>query len=629
MLNDLPKEFYEAANSSANSVLLHTSRVDAANFQSYLFTNPVEILIARELKDIPALFARIEKELDCGRYVAGYLTYECGHHFEKKTLASACLTTSPLPFAWFGVYSAPKIHNPSAANAVTRTRFRGSSGKVQSVFDSGELSSSLSITEREYKSNINAIKRLIEAGDTYQVNFTAELTFPCVAPPVEVFCALMERQPVAYGAYLNFGNTHVVSASPELFFRLENGWIITQPMKGTAPRGKDGKEDAKIAAWLQQDEKNRSENLMIVDLLRNDLGRICKMGTVAVEELFSVERYKTLFQMTSKIRGKLKSGTSYYDIFRALFPCGSVVGAPKVRTMQIIRELEQRSRGIYTGAIGFIAPDGEAIFNVAIRTLLLRDGIAKMGLGSGIVHDSDAKAEYDECRLKAAFVSQRAPEFQLLETILWDREYFLLEMHMERIAASAQYFDFPFDAKEATCMLDRETQKFEPEVRHKVRMLLDNLGTIHIESAILGDPAREVAIVVSGERVNSSDLFLRHKTTNRPLYNRAYDDATHAGFDDALFLNEKGEVTETAIHNIFVEKGGLLLTPPVESGALPGVYRQHRLKLHPEDRVTSIKLEDMVSADRVFVCNSVRGMRQVSRLSTASGTELKSWSDGK
>jgi para-aminobenzoate synthetase/4-amino-4-deoxychorismate lyase len=333
---------------------------------------------------------------------------------------------------------------------------------------------------------------------------------------------------------------------------------------------------------------------------------------VQVDELFAVEKFRTLFQMTSTIHGQLRPGLSFYEVFRALFPCGSIVGAPKVRTMQIIDELEQRPRGIYTGAIGFIAPNRESVFSVAIRTLVLQDGVAGMGVGSGLVYDSDPAAEYEECRLKAGFLSPAISELQLIETMLWDREYFLLAEHLERLQASAAYFDFECDPERVALSLKAFAFHFAPGSRHRVRLLLDRDGLPLISASLLPEnsPAH-LLIEVASERVKSDNLFLRHKTTERDLYDRVLKKAQSSGFDDALFLNERDEVVEGAIHNIFIVKNGQWLTPPLRAGCLPGVFRQHLLKTQPDVHEQTLTLEDLRSAEEIFLCNSVRGLRQV------------------
>jgi para-aminobenzoate synthetase/4-amino-4-deoxychorismate lyase len=350
---------------------------------------------------------------------------------------------------------------------------------------------------------------------------------------------------------------------------------------------------------------------MIVDLLRNDLGRICATGSIQVDGLFAVERYKTLLQMTSTVSGTLRSKISYYDIFRSLFPSGSVTGAPKIRTMEIIRELERTPRGVYTGAIGFISPHGTSIFNVAIRTLVMKDGRARMGVGGGIVADSEPSDEYRECLLKAAFLTRPRNDFQLIETMLWEKDFFLLSMHLERLESSAGYFNFAFNRQAVLSRLYELSNSFAAGKSYRVRLLLRSDGNFTVENSELHEEPCTISVQLSPERTSSTDVFMRHKTTQREIYNRGYTEAGAAGFDEVIFQNERGEVTEGAISNVFIKKSGKLLTPPLTCGVLPGVFRRHLLKTDPSVEEGIVTVEDLKTADAVFLCNSVRGLREV------------------
>jgi para-aminobenzoate synthetase/4-amino-4-deoxychorismate lyase len=389
-------------------------------------------------------------------------------------------------------------------------------------------------------------------------------------------------------------------------------------MKGTMPRGLDLAEDAQQSRKLQSDPKNRSEHVMIVDLLRNDLGRICTMGSVRVDDLFSVERYETLLQMTSTISGTLQPNLRYYDIFKAIFPSGSITGAPKIHTMQLIRELERTPRGIYTGAIGFISPNGSSVFNVAIRTLVMKDGIAQMGVGGGIVADSTPAEEYRECLLKASFLTHTRQSFQLIETMLWQHAHIrFLNMHLDRLESSATYFDIPFDRTTILSHITATTNQLQPEESHRIRLVLDAFGNVSITSEkFTADPeSTPVSIVLSPTRTNSTDVFLRHKTTHREQYNREYIQARADGFGEVIFLNERGEITEGAISNIFIQQHGKLFTPPLTSGVLPGIYRRHLLETNATAEERVITVRDLETAEAVFLCNSLRGLRRITHLS--------------
>ena len=390
-----------------------------------------------------SLFDEIEEALAGGAYVAGFLSYEYGE--DLQGMGRAGLGKTNPPSAWFGVYPKAYVFDHRSGEFEGEAPDELPAGNVPSAEGFEIRNVQFGIGEKSYGEKIAAIQEYIRSGDTYQVNFTDRLRFDFSGAPHAMFSALVENQPVPYSALLHGESWHILSFSPELFFRRKEQRMVARPMKGTARRGADLAEDEAAAHWLQNDAKNRSENVMIVDLLRNDLGRICEFGSVQVEELFAVEKYATLLQMASEISGRLRPGLGYADIFRSLFPCGSITGAPKLRTMKIIQELERASRGVYTGAIGFFSPAREAVFNVAIRTVVLENGRGTMGVGSGIVIDSRAEDEFRECLLKSEFLTRREEPFQLLESILWNDGYSLLPWHLERLESSAMYFGFSFD----------------------------------------------------------------------------------------------------------------------------------------------------------------------------------------
>ena len=603
-----PERYHSLLSCGAGAMLLQTARCEAENERSYLFLPPVEILEAEHLDELPALFRRID---DCRRqrkYVAGLLAYEAGAHFEPLRPSPPARFDRPL--AWFGVYAKAHVFDHRTG------RFEGNAPDEflpleppGEGFSVGEVRPDFA--DAAYSAQVAAIQEYIRAGDVYQVNLTGKLRFEFSGSAIALFQELLRQQPVDYSAFLNLGESQILSLSPELFFRVQGRRILTRPMKGTAPRGRDLEEDRQIADSLRNDAKNRSENVMIADLLRNDLGRICEFGSVRAEELFAVEKYATLFQMTSAVSGELRAGVSAYDIFASLFPCGSVTGAPKVRAMEIIRELEPAPRGIYTGAIGFFAPGGEMAFNVPIRTVVLREGHGEMGVGSGIVIDSVAKDEFRECLLKAEFLTRRAPHFQLIESILWDYQYRLLRQHLQRLKASAEYFDFPFEHDAAVARLGSFERQLERGNRYKVRVLLNASGALSIErSAITGERALG-KIMISPVRTWSGDRFLRHKTTHREFYDESFATARSQGYDDVLFLNERDEVTEGAISNLFVQTAGRWFTPPVSCGLLPGICRRHLLETNPAASEKVLHVEDLRSADAIYLCNAMRGLKKV------------------
>lgn len=608
----LPEAVHAVVADTPGSILLETFRFDPSNRFSYLFLNPISVISAGALDEIPQLFSRIEEALASGFHVAGFFSYECGYHFEKFCGDPPSLQGFPL--AWFGVYETPLVFDHALGC------FQGSALAQRLQMDRQKDTNpavdhlTLGISKDEYVASIRKVKEYIAAGDTYQVNFTDRVSFQTQVSASTVFESLSKHQSVAYGAFMNVAGHHILSLSPELFLRIDENKITTRPMKGTMPRGLDSTEDAQAILRLQNDEKNRSEHIMIVDLLRNDLGRICTTGSIQVEDLFSVERYETLLQMTSTVSGTLRPGVSFYDIFQGIFPCGSITGAPKIRTMQIIRELERNPRGIYTGAIGFISPNRSAVFNVAIRTLVMKDGCVQMGVGGGIVADSDPEDEYRECLLKASFLTRAHQNFQLIETMLWDKEYCFLSQHLDRLESSASYFNFAFDRGAIQSRLHELSSSFTASKRYKVRLLLDANGNAKLASSELDMEPYTGNVKLSPECTSSTDAFLRHKTTRRETYDRQYAEARANGFDEVIFTNEKGEVTEGAISNIFIVQAGKLITPPLTCGVLPGIMRRHLLETYAaaEERVFTI--EDLKAADAVLLCNSVRGIRRVRRL---------------
>jgi para-aminobenzoate synthetase/4-amino-4-deoxychorismate lyase len=598
----LPARVRSLAASLPGSVLLQTSRFDLENYRSYLFLRP-----ARTLAPGSTLLEEIEQALAEGSYVAGFFAYECGESLKELGRRDP-RSTNP-PAAWFGVYPEAFIFNHRTGN------FEGTPpdepiADIQPDRSYEIRNMRLGIGEENYALKVAEIQEHIRSGDTYQVNFTDALHFNFSGSPEALFAALSEAQPVPFSAFLHAENWHILSFSPELFFRLKGRRIVTRPMKGTARRGADIAEDQSIAEWLHHDSKNRSENVMIVDLMRNDLGRLCEYGSVQVERLFEVEKYETLFQMVSQVSGTLRSGVSYADIFESLFPCGSVTGAPKHRTMEIIRQLESGPRGVYTGAIGFFSPMREAVFNVPIRTVVLENNRGVMGVGSGIVIDSRAEDEYRECLLKSEFLTSRNDPFQLLESILWSDGYHLLPLHLERLESSAGYFGFVFDRQAILAALEEESKQLPCGERIKVRLLLERCGALTISHTPVEQAAGEGTVIVSTSRVVSGDRFLRHKTTRRQLYDEQYAQARRQGYDEVLFLNERAEVTEGAISNVFIEVDGRWFTPRVSCGLLPGIYRRHLLETRPAtERV--LHVQDLISADAVYICNAVRGCRKV------------------
>ncbi|QWT45026.1 aminodeoxychorismate synthase component I [Azospira inquinata] len=470
----------------------------------------------------------------------------------------------------------------------------------------GALSPALD--EAAYTRAIQAIHAYIRAGDCYQVNFTIPLHFRCYGDPLLFYAALRRRQPGPLGALVAMPEMTCLSLSPELFVAGEGGLLTARPMKGTAPRGATAAEDQALAADLRASPKERAENLMIVDLLRNDLGRLAPPGGVTVPELFTVEAYPTLFQMTSTIQAR-GAAQSWDRLLPALFPCGSITGAPKLRAMEIIGELEGRPRGLYTGSLGWQAPDGRFCLNVAIRSLLWNEGgTGSLGVGSGITLDAAPDREYRECLLKARFLTDHDPGFALLETLgLHDGALPYRDYHRQRLEASARSLGFAFDPGAFDALLDRLAAD-HPQGRYRLRLSLDHGGRLTHLIQPLTPLHGEQRLYLAREVLDSGNYLLAHKTTVRGRYDQTLARVTaRAGGFDALFLNERGEVCEGARSNLFLQLDGQCWTPALASGLLPGVLRRHLLDTGAvRERV--LYWSDVQQAEALWMGNSLRGL---------------------
>ncbi len=459
-----------------------------------------------------------------------------------------------------------------------------------------------------HAAKVEQIRRWISEGDCYQVNLTFPVDFTTYGHPLALYASLRARQPVRYGAFVLAPDATILSFSPELFFERHGCRVVTRPMKGTAPRGATAEADARNRAALLASSKEQAENVMIVDLLRNDLGRLAAPGGVNVEALCAVEVYPTLWQMVSTISADLPDA-SLRDIFRALFPCGSITGAPKIRAMARIVELESGPRGLYTGALGWVAPGGDCRLNVAIRTLEIDAARhARLGIGSGIVIDADPAREYAECLLKASFVTGFDPGFELIETLrLVDGAYPLMTLHLQRIESSARALGFACDVpaiSEALVAVARVCR----DGAYRVRLSLSHDGRLTVQHTTMPADVQQWQIVIADEALDGDDYLLRHKTTARSRYDAALARlaATPAVFD-AIFCNTRGELCEGARSNVYVERGGVLLTPPVSSGLLPGVMRRHLLDSgRAVERV--LYREDLLTAPAIYLSNALRGL---------------------
>ncbi len=569
-----------------------------------LFEEPVEIIRCDDPAGAEAALEALARAGTRGLHAAGILAYELGYLLEPK-LAPLIPEKRAQPLVWMGLFDRKEELDADAAQALIEARSHG-----------GHQTDNLrlSIGRDDYLAAVARVQDYIAAGDVYQINFTFKYLFDLAGDPLSLYGELRRKQRVAHGAFIRAPDFDVLSLSPELFLSVSGGVALAKPMKGTAARGRTPHEDDEIRAWLKRDEKSRAENLMIVDLVRNDLSRVAETGTVRVPELFSVETYPTVHQMTSSVTARLKPGTGARELIQSLFPCGSVTGAPKVRAMEIIRELEPAGRGVYTGAVGSIAPDGDVAFNVAIRTAVIgRDGTGEMGIGSGIVFDSEPEAEFEECLLKARFLTEPYEPFRLIETLRWTRDegYYLLDRHLARLAASAAHFGFRCDGANVRRALETRAAGFGGGVM-RVRLLLDEDGESDVTATPITLPAPDALLryVISPRPVDSGDPFLYHKTTRRGLFDgeRARLKA-ETGCDEVLFANAHGELTEGSTTNLFIERDGKLFTPPVACGLLDGTFRRSLFD-DPDKQIEerALKPEDLETAERVFLGNSVRGL---------------------
>jgi para-aminobenzoate synthetase/4-amino-4-deoxychorismate lyase len=544
-----------------------------------LYRHPAAIVEARRPGEVRPALERLR-----GRHAAGFIGYEAGYALEPRLgpLAGEAAPDGP-PLLWFGLFDGWEEADPARLLPDPAGAWAGRPRPL---------------VERE--AHEAAVERALEhilEGDIYQANLTFRAEVATAGHPLALYAAIRPRARAGWGGIVFTGRHWLLSFSPELFFTLEAGRVTARPMKGTAPAASDPEA-------LRGDPKQRSENLMIVDLLRNDLSRLSKPGSVKVPALFEVEAYPTVLQLTSTVVGELEQGRTGIDLVETIFPCGSVTGAPKIRAMEIIASLEGERRGPYTGSIGRLAPDGEAAFNVAIRTLVLRDGesVARLGLGSGIVADSVAADEWRECLAKGEFVATSG-RFDLIETMRFDPHEGLYELdrHLARMKRSAETFGFAFDRHHARNELQAATF-FLREAR-KLRLLLSSSGALAIESRPLPEaPEEAVAVALAPLPVDPEDFRLRHKTSDRRFYDRARE---AAGTFEVVFADRDGFLTEGSFTSLFVERGGRLLTPPLGRGLLPGVLRE---ALIDEGRAeeADLRAEDLEGG--FFLGNAVRGL---------------------
>lgn len=559
-----------------------------------LFKDPVETFSACKTSEVVPALKQVEASLRKGLFVAGFISYEAAQAFDP---ANKTREPGKLPLLWFSAY---RYFSPfQSPNDLT--------SRQPSIALSPETRKNI------YLKNVRKIRKYIYDGDTYQVNYTFRVSGKGVDDPELLFMNLFHSHPVPYAAFINTGKLRIISNSPELFLESVSGKIRSLPMKGTASRALTYEEDRQTAKDLSNDVKNRAENIMIVDMVRNDLGRICETGSIKSAPLFHVDTYPTVHQMVSGVCGRLSAGISISKILAATFPPASITGAPKIRAMEIISELETTPRKVYTGSIGCFMPDGDFCLNVAIRTLICSGSRTELGIGSGIVADSEPGKEWTECLVKSGFANFAKPDFKILETILWKRGkgFIYLKEHLERAWNSQSYFGRKWDEGKTKKAMSRLMSYLSKSRLNnaRVRLLISEDGKAETEHVSLGKTGwgkELLRLKLSKTKTDAKDVFLYHKTTNRKFYDDEFKEAHAEGFDEVIFQNEKGEIAEGAISSIFILKGGRWLTPPLSCGLLPGIWRAKTIRrLHATE--TRITVDDMKKAETILIGNSVRG----------------------
>lgn len=562
-----------------------------------VFLDPVDMIVANAKSEVISAMEKIETYTNQGYYAGGYISYEAGEGFDNNLKTS---DDFELPLIMMGIYKQP----------LEKSIDEQECPQTSELFD-WEMSTS----KKKYLKHVSTIKNSIAQGDTYQVNYTVRLHSNDVVCDHNLYEKLSKAQKANYCAHLQLGRYNIVSASPELFFQLKNGKILTKPMKGTMKRGKTIEEDIRNKQLLSESIKDQAENLMIVDLLRNDISKIAKKGTVNVPKLFNIESYPTVFQMTSTVSAEIEENVGIIDIFKALFPCGSITGAPKQSTMQIIQELENSPREVYCGSIGYITPNQEALFNVAIRTALIdtEQNTMSYGVGGGITWDSDPEAEYLEAWAKAEILkSLNETNIELLETMKYENgHFFLINNHLNRLNKSAEYFNFSISIKEIEQKLyEYAEENLNQKQAYRVRLLANKRGEIKINSTIIPviNEKTNYSFQLAASPINKKNPYYYHKTTFRKMYEKFQEELGNAF--DILLWNDKEELTEFTMGNLVVKVEGEYWTPPIKSGLLAGTFRQ---QLIDEKKIKEriISKSELESVDEIWFINSVRGWMQM------------------
>lgn len=594
------EEIINKVTSTPNAAFFYTPPIYGKS-NSNLFLKPKEVVTIKSLRNLEEKLNRIDNLIAGGLVGYSLMNYEAGYLFEKTLNKFLPKNENLIQFFFYDKKNAQLMKSSKIDFAVSEKY------KIKNF--------KLNTSKNEFTNSINKIKAYIEKGDTYQVNYTVKGKFDFEGSYPGLFSNLVFNQSAKYIAVINNFGKIIVSVSPELFFEVKGRKIVSKPMKGTARRGFDHSNDEFIKYELEKSEKDRAENVMIVDLIRNDLGRISEYGSVKVKDLFEVEKYESVFQMVSTIESRLKKNLKISNILKNIFPCGSITGAPKISTMEIINELEKERRGIYTGSIGLIRKN-KITFNVPIRTLTIdkKSGKGEIGLGSGIVWDSIAEQEFEETKLKGKFLTEPVQPFKIIETTkIEDQQIYMLNEHLDRMEQTADYFMFYFKRNKVQSYLKNIVSKIDRN-SYRLRIMLDKHGKLYHTISELHPLSDNLKIIVSQNKIYSNNKFQYFKTTNRKLYDKEYKKYSFKNYFDIIYFNEKGELAEGSITNIFIYKDDVISTPPLNTGILSGIYRKHLLRNNSGIRERKLYLDDLLKADKIVLTNSVQGEVIVDKL---------------
>ncbi|APC97206.1 chorismate-binding protein [Francisella frigiditurris] len=564
------------------------------NENNYCFTNPIEEVIATDETSLNNAFDKIANLQKHGFYLAGYISYEASYYLNNNF---------------------KKLRRSNDGVLLHFVAFKDFSQNIPSQESFNSIAVLLdNLSLKDYEKGFSTVTKALENGESYQINYTKMLDGHTELTGLELYTKLKKQQPVKYGAYLPFAENEIISISPELFFKKEDKKLTVRPMKGTARLTNDTEKNTQIYNELENSAKNRSENLIIVDLLRNDMSAICDTHTVKVDKAFTIEKYNNLLQMTSEISGNICKNTTLKQILDKLFPCGSITGAPKKRTMEIIKRVEKENRGVYTGSIGYILPNNDMCFNVAIRTIQKYEKNLKIGVGGGITVYSEYHSEWQEMLTKINFIKQiYKPDFKLIESMYFYNSFTYLDMHLSRLKETAERLFFDININSIVQeLLDYATKNLESEKAYKVRLEYDYSGNLLLEHIEIDNSIQKLnALIVCPEIINSNNKLFKYKTTHHStrgfytkMHNKYINDLQTT---ELLFINEKGNVTETRFHNIVIEINDKKYTPKLADGVLDGIYRKKLIE-SGEVSAKSISLEELKKADKIYIINSVRGM---------------------